>query len=168
MTRCPLCGKPSSQRKLAEAAWLSPEVVDKLVYYHPEWRRSDGACPACVQHLLLHVLLEQGEGAMLEYIQRVWPLNAEDAFGAIPTPLRMHADPRFTGEGITIALIDTGFYPHPDLTKSKNRIKAWVDARHKSLAVKLLTVKTRRAGQTHCQVTEFAKSYWLLRAHGAD
>jgi hypothetical protein len=36
------------------------------------------------------------------------------AFGAIPTPLRLHADPRLTGRGSVIALIDRGFYPHPD------------------------------------------------------
>ena len=29
---------------------------------------------------------------------------------------------------MTIALIDSGFYPHPDLTQPQNRIRAWVDA----------------------------------------
>jgi serine protease AprX len=135
LTRCPLCGKPSSKRKLAQGAWLAPDAFELMLHYHPDWRREDGACPACVQHVMLHILLEQGEGAMLEHIQRVWPLNAEAAFGAIPTPLRMHADPRYTGKGVTIAFIDTGFYPHDDLTKPKNRIKAWVDARQNSVAV---------------------------------
>lgn len=57
----------------------------------------------------------------------MWPLDAEAAFGAIPTPLRMRSDPRFTGRGVTIAMLDSGFYPHPDLTQPANRIKAWVD-----------------------------------------
>ncbi len=43
-------------------------------------------------------------------------------------PLRMHADPRFTGTGVTIAQVDSGFYPHPDLVLPRNRIRAWVDA----------------------------------------
>ncbi|HEX8887613.1 MAG TPA: S8 family serine peptidase [Pyrinomonadaceae bacterium] len=43
----------------------------------------------------------------------------------LSTPLRMDADERFTGRGITIAFLDSGFYPHPDLTKPRNRILAY-------------------------------------------
>lgn len=39
-----------------------------------------------------------------------------------PTPLRVRADERFTGRGVTIAFIDSGFYPHPDLTQPENRV----------------------------------------------
>src|SRR6266403_1938565 len=43
----------------------------------------------------------------------------------LPTPLRMDADERFTGRGITIAFLDSGFYAHPDLTTPENRILAY-------------------------------------------
>ncbi|HVQ38847.1 MAG TPA: S8 family serine peptidase, partial [Pyrinomonadaceae bacterium] len=43
----------------------------------------------------------------------------------LPTPLRMNADERFTGQGVTIAFLDSGFYAHDDLTKPKNRIVAY-------------------------------------------
>src|SRR5438105_5059923 len=43
----------------------------------------------------------------------------------LPTPLRMDADERFTGRGVTIAFLDSGFYAHPDLTKPTNRIAAY-------------------------------------------
>ena len=33
----------------------------------------------------------------------------------------------FTGKGITVAVIDSGVYPHPDLTKPENRIIHFVD-----------------------------------------
>jgi serine protease AprX len=45
----------------------------------------------------------------------------------IPTPLRLGADPRFTGKGVTICFIDSGFYPHPDLVATRNRIKLMLD-----------------------------------------
>jgi len=61
-------------------------------------------------------------------------LDAEAAFGALPTPLRMHANPHYTGRGITIALVDSGFYPHPDLVRPRNRIRAWVDAGREELS----------------------------------
>jgi serine protease AprX len=43
----------------------------------------------------------------------------------LPTPLRMDADERFTGRGVTIAFLDSGFYAHPDLTEPGNRIVAY-------------------------------------------
>ena len=43
----------------------------------------------------------------------------------LPTPLRMDADERFTGRGVTMAFLDSGFYAHPDLTKPRNRILAY-------------------------------------------
>lgn len=43
----------------------------------------------------------------------------------LSTPLRMDADERFTGRNVTIAFLDSGFYPHPDLTKPHNRILAY-------------------------------------------
>jgi serine protease AprX len=44
---------------------------------------------------------------------------------ALPTPLRMDADDRFKGRGVTIAFLDSGFYAHPDLTQPDNRITAY-------------------------------------------
>jgi serine protease AprX len=44
---------------------------------------------------------------------------------ALPTPLRMDADDRFRGRGVTIAFLDSGFYAHPDLTQPHNRIVAY-------------------------------------------
>src|SRR5262245_52443690 len=48
-----------------------------------------------------------------------------DAHQALPTPLRMDADERFTGKGVTIAFLDSGFYAHTDLTEPVNRIVAY-------------------------------------------
>ena len=44
---------------------------------------------------------------------------------ALPVPLRMDADERFTGRGVTIAFLDSGFYAHKDLTEPVNRIVAY-------------------------------------------
>lgn len=134
---CPLCKRPIAGKVLAEARWMDPEVLSEMEKRHPGWQRLDGACPACVQEALLITLLKEGESALHDGIQSVWPLDAEAAFGALPTPLRMHADPRFTGRGVTIAFIDSGFYPHPDLIQPRNRIKAWVD-------VSLPRIRSRR------------------------
>lgn len=132
-TECPLCGAPSTPDDLAEAGWLAPDVAAQLVRRHPRWKQEDGACPACVQQVLLQTLLDQGEAALHDGIQATWPLDARAAFGVLPTPLRLHADPRYTGQGVTLALVDSAFYPHPDLVEPRNRIRAWVDAGHEDV-----------------------------------
>ncbi|HSP63442.1 MAG TPA: S8 family serine peptidase, partial [Pyrinomonadaceae bacterium] len=43
----------------------------------------------------------------------------------LPTPLRMGAEERFNGRGVTIAFLDSGFYAHSDLTTPLNRIRAY-------------------------------------------
>lgn len=125
---CSLCGVRTSPTTLAEAEWLPAAAVARLAAAHPGWARADGTCPACAQEALLAVLLHHGHNAFHDSIQAHWPLDAEATFGAIPTPLRLHADPRFTGRRVTMAFVDAGFYPHPDLVEPTNRIRAWADA----------------------------------------
>jgi serine protease AprX len=45
-----------------------------------------------------------------------------------PTPARTRAHPDFTGRDMTIALLDSGFRRHPDLTEPENRVLACVDS----------------------------------------
>jgi serine protease AprX len=44
---------------------------------------------------------------------------------ALPVPVRMDADERYTGRGVTVAFLDSGFYAHADLTEPVNRILAY-------------------------------------------
>ena len=44
---------------------------------------------------------------------------------ALPVPVRMDADGDYTGRGITVAFLDSGFYAHKDLTEPVNRILAY-------------------------------------------
>lgn len=41
--------------------------------------------------------------------------HAPNRFAVIPTAARLNAHPDYTGRGVTIAFLDSGFYPHPDL-----------------------------------------------------
>jgi serine protease AprX len=133
---CSLCGAPQPLGVLAEAACVDDDALAVIRRDHPEWRRADGACPACVQEALLTTLLERGDAAMHASVQAAWPLDAEAAFGALPTPLRLHADPRFRGRGVTLALVDAAFFPHADLVRPRNRIRAWVDAGREPVRVR--------------------------------
>lgn len=53
--------------------------------------------------------------------------HSQNCFAVLPTSLRLGADPSRTARGVTIAFIDSGFYPHPDLTEPTSRIIAYKD-----------------------------------------
>ena len=44
---------------------------------------------------------------------------------ALPVPVRMDADERYTGRDVTVAFLDSGFYAHKDLIEPDNRILAY-------------------------------------------
>lgn len=45
----------------------------------------------------------------------------------VPTAVRLNADTNYTGRGVTIAFLDSGFYPHADLLEPQSRILAYHD-----------------------------------------
>lgn len=53
--------------------------------------------------------------------------HSPNRFGVIPTPVRLNAYPEYTGKGVTVAFLDSGFYPHPDLVTPGNRVVAYED-----------------------------------------
>ncbi len=107
---------------------FAPDLFARIAIEKPGWQVEDGACPTCTRRVLVLALLELGDASLYERIQSRWSLRPDIAFGALPLHIRLHTDPRFSGKGITMAFVDSGFYPHPDLTRPNNRIRAWVDA----------------------------------------
>lgn len=53
--------------------------------------------------------------------------HSQNRFAVPPTPLRLGVDTNRTAREVTIAFLDSGFYPHPDLTEPDNRIVAYED-----------------------------------------
>ena len=121
---CPLCG--DKVNKLVFRYHIDNEkvVLQKIREHNPEWSVNDGVCSRCVDYYHTEVLMQQ---RILPEIGPYFPVKSADDFVILPTPLRVDADARFTGKGVTICFIDSGFYLHPDLITHKNRIKAMVD-----------------------------------------
>jgi serine protease AprX len=68
-------------------------------------------CPPCVE------IFRRGKSQIDSHAK----IFEQTSF-VLPTPVRMEADERFTGRGVTIAFLDSGFFAHDDLTKPTNRI----------------------------------------------
>lgn len=109
---CPVCGRNSDDGLVPFVAL--DDKLRALVEANALVGRTAGVCAHCVG------LFERGRRQL-------------DAHGSIfeqtsyvlPTPLRLGADERFTGRGVTIAFLDSGFYAHPDLTQPEDRILAY-------------------------------------------
>ena len=57
-----------------------------------------------------------------------YPVYAQDETDLLPAHQLVDASPQYSGQGVTLAFLDSGFYPHPDLTRPENRILCYVDA----------------------------------------
>ncbi len=111
---CPVC----SRSNLNEYVLLNslPEDLQKLICANAPGKADDceevcGRCARLFERAKEHIIKD---AAM-----------QKDGSHVLSTPLRLDADERFTGEGVCIAFLDSGFYPHPDLTQPENRIVAY-------------------------------------------
>jgi len=110
---CPVCSR-EARGEFVPLSALDGELAGLIRANAPDKQSVDAACARCVG--LFERAKEQiiADAAVLK-----------DGSHVLSTPLRLDADDRFTGRGVTIAFLDSGFYPHVDLTTPKNRIVAY-------------------------------------------
>ncbi|MCA1817481.1 MAG: S8 family serine peptidase [Acidobacteria bacterium] len=134
---CPVCGR-ESRDGLAPLASLDEELQALIATNAPSGRVVAQVCPRCVELFRRAQVQLHTDAAVLEQGGR-----------ALPTYLRMGADERFTGRGVTVAFLDSGFYAHPDLTTPTNRILAY----HSIVAGDPSTLETTDVASWHGMMT---------------
>jgi serine protease AprX len=105
------------------------EVIRELVEYLPKERLlllSTYDTEMTVEKVY-QLIQEYPHEEIIEQLKHCFPIYTEKDYEVIPTPLRLNADMRYTGKGVTIAFVDSGFYPHPDITQPVNRVLAYVN-----------------------------------------
>ena len=110
---CPVCSRAVRDEYVPLVSL--PDDLDKLIRANaPDTREFQAVCVRCVR------LFERAKEQIVAdaAVQK-------DGSHVLSTPLRLDADERFTGKGVTIAFLDSGFYPHVDLTTPTNRIVAY-------------------------------------------
>lgn len=110
---CPVCGREAAEG-LAPFDHLPDELKRMIAANAPGGLAVKTVCPRCVR------LFERASAQMEKY-----SAVFEQGRYVLPTWLRLGADDRFTGRGVTIAFLDSGFYSHPDLTTPHSRILAF-------------------------------------------
>src|SRR6266700_3328931 len=109
---CPVCDR-FTQGEIFPISAL-PESLQSIITPNAALTNATEICGRCIE--LFNRAQRQLESHATVFEQNDFVL---------PTPLRMDADERFIGRGVTIAFLDSGFYAHPDLTTPRNRILAY-------------------------------------------
>jgi serine protease AprX len=112
---CAVCSRECGDQCVVLASL--PEDLQKLVRANAPGRTDfDWICERCAR------LFERAKDQIIKdaAVQK-------DGSHVLSTPLRLDAHEGFTGKGVTIAFLDSGFYPHVDLTTPENRIVAYRD-----------------------------------------
>ncbi len=130
---CPLCSDTVDKLYYRYHIDSERKVLDRIKTNNPGWSQNDGICSRCVDYYQTAVLMEQ---KILPEIGPHFPIKSADDFVILPTGLRLNADPRFTGKGVTICFIDSGFYLHPDLITSQKRIRKIIDINNQKTSQK--------------------------------
>ncbi len=110
---CPVCSRDSVDEFVPLI--VLGENMERLVRANsPETRDFEAICARCVR------LFEKAKSNIMKDAAL-----QKDGSHVLSTPLRLDAIDTFTGKGVTIAFLDSGFYPHPDLITPENRIVAY-------------------------------------------
>jgi len=121
---CPLCNDAVDKLLYRFHSESEQTILEKIKLHKPEWADEDGICSRCLDYFNTEILMEQ---RVLPEIGPYFPVKNADDFIILPTPIRVKTNPKYSGKGVTICFIDSGFYLHPDLVKNKDRIKKIVD-----------------------------------------
>ncbi|MGQ0540746.1 MAG: S8 family serine peptidase [Blastocatellia bacterium] len=107
---CPVCSRETLD-EFVPMMVLADDLQKLIVANAPDTRAFQAVCARCVR------LFERAKNQIVKDAAM-----QKDGSHVLSTPLRLDADDRFTGRDVTIAFLDSGFYPHVDLTTPVNRI----------------------------------------------
>lgn len=110
---CPVCYRETPD-EFVPMLVLTEDLQKLILANAPDAKEFQAVCARCVR------LFERAKDNIVKDAAM-----QKDGSHVLSTPLRLDADDRFTGKGVTIAFLDSGFYPHQDLTTPSNRILAY-------------------------------------------
>lgn len=112
-TVCPVCSR-DTQDEFVPLLSVDEDLAKLICANAPNTAEFQAVCARCIR------LFERAKDHIVADAAM-----QKDGSHVLSTPLRLDADERFTGKGVTIAFLDSGFYPHVDLTTPRNRILAY-------------------------------------------
>lgn len=117
MSRCPLCGRETDPWLLDSAAELRPPIYRWILRHNPGWRREDGICPDCALEAARAFALTRSAFPLNDRTEphTTFPYYHPEEETVLGLAERLPFSSTFSGRGVTLAFLDSGYYPHPDL-----------------------------------------------------
>lgn len=120
MALCPRCGVRCDPRILAQSHTLRLPIARLIIQGNPGWQPRAGLCPDCAHHYA-GVLAAQRRAQSLHTTttpHTTFPYYHPAEETVLSQAERLPDYATFTGRGVTVAFLDSGYYPHPDLSNS--------------------------------------------------
>lgn len=116
--RCPVCDLYHPDLIHSFNPVYEADIIQSICEVNPDWKPADGICSRCYDEF----------DATTYHEYRCLDKSVEDFklkhldFYILPIPERLNADENFTGKGVTICLIDSGFFLHADFKERVTHI----------------------------------------------
>lgn len=117
MSHCPLCGSGLHPALLETTTAPALPVRHLIKHEHPFWQPADGLCPTCALAYIRRHARTRSERPLnaQSFPRTTFPYYHPLEYGLLGLTERLPHHPGFTGKDVTIAFLDSGYYPHPDL-----------------------------------------------------
>lgn len=152
-SNCSLCGSLIAPEVQALTASVDARVLRLLQRKHPGDWEGAVACPECVHKAMKTLRSARSRISLQDKLLLPYPVYDPNEIHLLPAHQIVDASPQYTGEGVTMAFLDSGFYPHPDLVQPENRILCYVDA-----------ARTQPVEKTRFRSTHFTSWHGLMTA----
>ncbi len=117
---CPICRTPSDPRILSLNEQLDGPVAAVVTQQHPSWSPAHGICPACLLRSSSALAAQRSAESLHTLTEPIttFPYYHPAEETVLSQAQRLPDYACFNGSGVTIAFLDSGFYPHPDLLRT--------------------------------------------------
>src|SRR5262249_48480046 len=109
---CSICFQETTSDRSCRGVELGEPLQSIIRVNIPRWNPHNFVCFDCAQRF------NYAQGELSGYLAKA----SLDGLRILPTPVRLGASPRYTGRGVTMVFLDSGFYLHPDLMRPEPRI----------------------------------------------
>ncbi|CAN5463486.1 hypothetical protein BH10CHL1_BH10CHL1_21330 [soil metagenome] len=120
MSVCPLCGGQVDAQLLAKSHELRLPIVQLIQQVEPNWNLQAGICPSCALLYMARLIAQRSHVSLQTTTNppTTFPYYYKAEEIVLSQPERLPDYATFSGRGVTIAFLDSGYYPHPDLSRS--------------------------------------------------
>lgn len=117
--QCPICKQQTSHLIKHFHSELDAPIIEDLKS-GCDWQPEQGVCTRCIDEVHSSLQMKTAQLDQKDY-------ETLAGYSVLPISKRLNTSSKYTGKGVTICMIDSGFYLHPDITTEQNRILALQD-----------------------------------------